>query len=1111
MKTTTNQQKAIEHNSGNMIVSASAGSGKTFVVINRIIRLITKQNVSVSEILAVTFTNLAASEMKEKLKTAIIKEINESNNAENEARLKNELDLVNGADISTIHSFCLNLLKRYFYAINLDATFEICDESKGKRLKAQALDNAFEKMYESNDELFLTALDVFGRGRNDQKLKKAVADSASFIEAEADVSILKEKTKSSSENVLEILNGFLKNYYQKRYAVIKNKVSKIKDYFEGVSHRLVQIELLIKMLDNAINANNFNELYEAVKFPKVERKNVSKGDEYAKLLKGYHEEFENLSAEVIEIGEKPQEDIIAEANESYNGFLALMHVYEEYYKEYALLKREENLVDFADLEHFTYKLLQNEEICAEVKNKYKYIFIDEYQDVNGVQEEIIKLLSSDNEFMVGDSKQSIYAFRGCNPTFFTKKIKLYEGKQGGEATSLDENFRSSESIINTVNNVFSRVMTADFGGNPYANKKMVYGGLYNDSETNQKYSGRAVIDVIDNDVDKNKKEIKPGVYSVMNDDAYKKEEIGAEEKLVLNLINQAIGTPFYDIKLDPPALRPINYGDIVILMRSLGDLGESIVNVLVKAGIPVSAETKNSIGDYPEIKTLVNLIKLITCANQDIPLANVLLEFWNLTELDLATIRESTDAYCDFYTATQLASEIENDLGNSLKEFFKYLDKIRILAEFSTAGEVLHRVISDTSWETKILSSALGEIKMRRIERFITASGTLSIREFADHLEETLEDISVSEASGENTVKIMTMHASKGLEFPFVIIAGANKDFNMQDTKGFYLKDRDWGYALKTIDRSNSVIKKSVLHTALNKKIREQSVIEEIRIFYVALTRAKYELHVIVDKENFTEDKKYIGDLKNFASLLTISDAEINEYSASQLTINDVEEGQIVAGKEKSVELSSLIKRNLNLKYNYDKDTLLPVKSSVSSLNANTEQEYYKTVSIFGESDAEKGTAYHKALELINFYMPVEKQFESLVKSGAFTQTEKDLIDLNLLNKIVKLSVFDKIKNYKLYKEVKFCSLINPNSLGMDSTDAEILVQGIVDLIAVNGNDAILIDYKLSKIANEEDIIKKYRRQMWLYKTAIEKSLNLTVNETYLVNILQGKIIKVDV
>ena len=215
MKTTTNQQKAIEHNSGNMIVSASAGSGKTFVVINRIIRLITKQNVSVSEILAVTFTNLAASEMKEKLKTAIIKEINESNNADNEARLKNELDLVNGADISTIHSFCLNLLKRYFYAINLDATFEICDESKGKRLKAQALDNAFEKMYESNDELFLTALDVFGRGRNDQKLKKAVADSASFIEAEADVSILKEKTKSSSENVLEILNGFLKNYYQK--------------------------------------------------------------------------------------------------------------------------------------------------------------------------------------------------------------------------------------------------------------------------------------------------------------------------------------------------------------------------------------------------------------------------------------------------------------------------------------------------------------------------------------------------------------------------------------------------------------------------------------------------------------------------------------------------------------------------------------------------------------------------------------------------------------------------------------------------------------------------------------------------------------------------------
>ena len=1213
MGLTVNQEKAINHKhiDGNAIVSASAGSGKTFVVIKRIIRLITEEDVKVNEILAVTFTNLAAGEMKEKLKSAIIKKINDKTTPlELKNRLKIELNNVNSADISTIHSFCLNTLKRYFYAIDIDATFEICDEAKSKKLKAQALENSFEKLYEEKDETFFKALDIYARGRNDRDLKNAVLDLATFVDSETGVEAVTEKTKKSTENVLNYLNGYLRVYYQNRLKHIYNKIIKIEGNFVGIEHREVQIQKFKDMLTSALNANNYFDLATALNNPKIYRKDAKTDDD--KLLKAIHEDFEDLAVKITKLAIGGETKIVEDARGVFEDYKILVYVYQKFFDEFQKLKREENLVDFSDLEHFTYRLLQNEEVLNEIKSKYKYVFIDEYQDVNGVQEEIANLISSNNEFMVGDSKQSIYGFRGCNPNFFVEKNARYDsGTNEGVAIPLNKNFRSAENIIKTVNNVFTRIMTKDFGGHDYAKDPMVYGDGYFDEKTNTNYPGEAVLDLICDDLDEVGNVEPSGVYSVINADKRKKsdKEAGLSEKLIVQLIKDAIKKPYFDIKAKEErdeyekkrkinknlpeknfeVVKEIDYKDIVILLRSFGNYGENLVNLLIKSGIPVSAESRDSIGEYPEIKTLVNLLKLTVNADNDVALANTLMEFWGLTESELTEIRLHGDAvaeeneknfidckvndnsnnkqtdsavndnfncskqtfesftankevefindkilevnidnkstsvsetecvivtpklnrYSSFYDCALSYSKTSAPLGVKLNEFFTYIEKIRILSDFITAGELLTKIISETGYDTRLIGSDFGEMKMRRVERFVSAAGNNTVAEFIEGIDDILEKLTVSEASGENTVKVMTMHASKGLEFPFVIIAGTDKQFNFQDAGGFFIQNRELGVSVQTINRDNKTIYKNAHYEILSKMIKEQAIYEEMRVFYVALTRAKHDLHIVALADNVLNEDVYIGNAMRESDFILPTDATVKEHFASSLNLGGQSNNNESSGNKIDDNLKDLIKRNLTLTYKYEKDVNLPVKSSVSTVNASDEFEYYETVSLFGESDAEKGTAYHKALELIDFYGDVESEYSSLVESGKITESEAELIDVEKLKRIIKIDVFNDIKNYKLYKELKFCQLVKPGEIGLEGEDSEILIQGIIDLVAVKDGECVLIDYKLSKIASDIDLISKYEKQLKLYALALEKILKLEVKKIYLVNILQEKSVEI--
>lgn len=1013
---TKQQYDCIYHDKGNVIVSASAGSGKTFVIINRIIRLVAEKGVGVEKILATTFTKLAANEMKEKLKKALIEKFNETG----DLRFKNELTKVANASISTIHSFLGDLLRRYFYVVGLDANFEILDEKKSKKYSSLAIDELFLKLYEEGDEEFLKLLNVYSSKRKDSKLKELILKVYEFSEAELSLEDLRKKS----------------------------------------------LALQTKVLNDLEEGKRENHL-----------KNIEE------------------NCEIIN---------------------AIINLTIKFKEEYDLLKREEKYVDFCDLERLVLKLFEDKEVLQSVKNSYEYIFVDEYQDVNSVQEQIITLLENDNLFMVGDSKQSIYGFRGCNPEFFINKYEKYKKKDGGIAINLDKNFRSTKAVLNAVNNVFSRVMTKEIGGNQYLDNLMEYGGGY------PSYDGEVVIHLLDDNPKKSTQDTEfLGVYSVIeNSNKQKETNYGNEELYIVKLIGDLIGKTYYDSK--EKRQKKIEFKDICILTRSLKGFGSSIVKTLIDFKIPVSSGVKNSIASYPEVKAIYSVVESICSLENDVSLATVMLNFKDFSETELALIRKIGGRDIKFFECLLKAKESSEyqGLANKVSEFILWFDKIRLVSEYQTADEVLRRVIKETNFDVKLKLSAYGKAKLSRVERFISESNLggngLKILEFYDYLQDALEEISILESEGEDTVKIMTAHSSKGLEFPIVIVAGTDRLFNSKDKSMEVIRDREYGLAPKSYNLDDMLVSENLARDFLKDVYSQKRAVEEARLLYVELTRAQCELHILckkslkeeVSEEDFVSANSQMNYLsKNDATVYEVTEADYEKV----LSVNEgspIEEA-VVIGKEKDPFITEVLKKNLSFKYDYITETTMPVKQSVSELN--TDDEYYKVTNLFGTSSSEKGTAYHRFFELCSFCCDsVEKELNEFKNNGLITKEQFELLDANKLKSILKMDVFSQIKGKEIFKEQKFCYFVSARELGYNS-DESVLIQGIIDLLVISGDGVWLLDYKLSSIEREEDFIKAYKKQMYLYKRAIEKVLNKKVEKVILINILQEKIVSLDV
>ena len=1109
-KLTPMQEKAINHGKGNALVSASAGSGKTFVVIERIIRLIIEEGVGVDEILAVTFTKLAAQEMKDKLRSALTKKYLQ----EGDSRLKEQLDLVSSSDISTIHSFCSKLIKKYFYVLGVDYLSRVVDESEKKALEERAVNELFERLYDLHDEDFLSLIPSFSSGRTDSGLKSVVKSLYDYAESEGGIDNVEEKTLSTYKNAFTLIKREYKPELELTARVYGNLFGDLSEKFSEDLVRREYAEKLKNYCNELLLSTDYFDFFERnIGFSTTLPSGKSKQPDEQAQLKVVVDGFRNAIKEPIEVfsvSKTVREERVLSSEQTVKKLINLVRLYGEEYKK---IKREENAVDFNDLEKLALALLQDQSVQSEVRNTYKYVFVDEYQDVNAVQEEIINLISKDNAFLVGDSKQSIYAFRGCNPSYFKQKYDRFTRGEG-TAIPLDNNFRSAKNIIDAVNGIFSPIMKEDFGGTDYKNNPMVYGGGYLD------FDGKAEIHQILKAEKEEIAEIKRGVYSVKNStESKKKAELSAEAKLVIKLAMDTLGKPYYDVKEknETKRYKQVGFGDICILLRSVGGgskLAEEIVTGLSSMGIPVTSSVKKTIESYPEIKVLVNLIKLLSCADRDVPLATVMIHLFGFSENELSTVRTlgGTGRDVSFYNCVHKVANEKSNLGSRVKKFLAWLDDKRLIAEFLSVQEVVNGIVKETGYLAKILASPYGKQRLKRIERFLsegTVNGkALKVCEFESHLDSALEDMAVLESSGEDTVKVMTMHASKGLEYPVVIIAGTSKSFNTADRRGSVISMRDFGVAVKSYNQDNMTVSENTVRALLKRRLKKESAVEELRLFYVALTRAKCYLHVIVNGKD-VKSQNDLTEANRMSDFLLNGTTPVTIYNPQDILLDDRLEGVTVAGAPKTESYINEIVNNLSYRYPYENEIEIPVKSSVSDVNSGGD-EYYKRTDLFGDSSSEKGTAYHKFFELIDFYNYNGKSdLEYFVSQGFMSESDAGHIDVDKVGRVLSLKLFEDIKDHALYKERKFCQLVPASKLLSSEVSGSVLIQGILDLVAVKGGEAVLIDYKISTIESDVDLVKAYKTQLELYGYALEKILGVKLKGKYIVNVLQEKVITV--
>ncbi|MBR1983101.1 MAG: UvrD-helicase domain-containing protein, partial [Clostridia bacterium] len=578
----------------------------------------------------------------------------------------------------------------------------------------------------------------------------------------------------------------------------------------------------------------------------------------------------------------------------------LVQLVKEYGNIYAELKAEENVLDFNDLEHFAYRVLLDDNVKTAVREKYKFVFVDEYQDTNGVQEEIITAVSNDNLFMVGDVKQSIYGFRGCNPDIFSNKMKTMK-HLGKKTAMLNYNFRSAEKVIDKVNEIFTYCMKKDNFGEDYSlNSMLKPGGIYGENNL-----GRATVHLLVKPEKKTVAKETPRVYDILSE--IKNEEnkkASSISSLVTEIIREELGKTYYHPKEKTQKI--VTFNDIVILTRNRSnEYVESLVDGLKRHGINVVSEVSQDVCAYPEIQVLINALRLIDCYKNDIPLATVLKSpIGGFSEEELAKIVIfSTDnkGKNGFYDAYNYYLEnAQGELYNRLKAFDEYVKELRYLADFIGAKGVLQKILDDSMYLTFILAEKHGELKLKRIRKFMELtenSGILkTVSEVLDNIDNAKDAYKTSFNADEDAVRVMTIHASKGLEFPVVIVCGLERKMNAGEEREEVLLNRECGFALKYYDQNQKTYSETLLRSFIRQKMKAERVKEEMRLFYVATTRASYSLHLTFEGEYQRSEEFSSADkmLDYLPPNISVNARLPEEFSFTDLT---KEQKQVIIGK----------------------------------------------------------------------------------------------------------------------------------------------------------------------------------------------------------------------
>ena len=1033
-KWTKEQEEAIVKSGSNIIVSAGAGSGKTAVLSERVINKI-QNGIHVNELLILTFTRAAADEMKDRIRKKIGKI----------PEFKDELTLLSSAYITTFDSFALSVVKKYHYLLNISSNIAITDESIVKLEQKKILDNIFEELYKEKNENFINLIKKYCI-KNDKSLKSNILSLCNKISDYIDRD--------------EFIDNVINNFYEEEN--VNNLLTKYKEFIND-KKKAIMLELdnmnmyfdydyCISLQNSCLGILNANidelHLYESIKLPSAPRGSEEEAKEVKANLK-------KLVDDLISYGNYGTlEDIKNDILSSKETVITILEIVKSYLNEVEKYKKENNIYTFSDISRLSIKILkENESVRNELKYSFKEIMIDEYQDTNDVQDIFISMIANNNVYMVGDIKQSIYRFRGSNPNIFKEKYSNYSKNIGGYKIDLIKNFRSRYEVLDNINKVFDLIMDSSLGSAEYREThEMVYGNTAYDSEKINDFNyDFEVLEYMNNKKETGFDNSEVEIFMIAKD-------IKDKMKNKLKVFDK-----------ETSKLRDATYNDFVIILDR-SKYFDSFKKIFEYLDIPLTILKDGKLNASTDIYLIKNIVDLIIHINDNnlnedfkydfVSIArSFLYEYTDENIFDIINSKnyKETTIYKDFSSIENINIKTSNEIFNDILDITDFYNKLYKIGDYENTNVRLETISK--------LSSSLSNLG-------------LSIIDFRDYLNDIIEnneDIKYTTfSSNSDSVKILTIHKSKGLEYPVCYFADLDHEFNTSELKDKFICDKNYGLIVPS---NMEDITTSVIKELYKKDFIKEEISEKIRLFYVALTRAREKMIIVLpEKETKKLEKNENGVIEEIRrlSFSKLSDFMYGVKDYLDKYFKTIDITKLGLTKDYQYNKTINIKDNTNIKDDINVEEI-NIKNDIAE-----EKHFSKETNVLSTKEEIKmmkyGTRIHEYLELIDYKNPNL----SLIKDTFI----KDKIEKFLNNDLLK-----NIKDSNIYHEYEFYY-----------EKDNINYHGIIDLMLEYDEHIDIIDFKLKSITDDN-----YKSQLYGYKNYIENITNKKVN-TYLYSILNEKI-----
>ncbi|NMA93725.1 MAG: helicase-exonuclease AddAB subunit AddA, partial [Clostridiales bacterium] len=1138
MKWTERQLEAIDKTEGNMLVSAAAGSGKTAVLVERVRRLLVDKGVGLDRMLVVTFTNAAAAEMKERIYKSLSAELISSGaDVERKDMLRRQLSLLPSANISTFHKFAMEVVHNYYHVIGIKPNLRICDESRQALLKREAMDELLSSKYEAKDENFLAFADSYAGPGGDEQLRVMVSEFYEALRNIPDPKSWTEHLISESAELVDLYMEFLKDEAESRidYALESMKEAD-RLLFDLPNMRAKNAEDIsaIESIAAALESVDFAVLKDNYKFVQMRSTNQEKAD--WEILKDQVTALRNVAKAELRFlkdnyADASCENLKVEQELLRKPLATLISLTEDFAKLYAESKMQLGVLDFSDLEHFALKILKNDEVRREYSEKFEYIFVDEYQDINSIQGELISAVSKgDNVFMVGDVKQCIYKFRNAEPEIFLECYRAYKAGGDGRVVDLSNNFRSKKEIIDFVNYIFEKLMTRDNCGMDYGEDEILVKGSSYEGPISYPPEFYLIDSFVpkegseadsDEETESNRGDEPPQdgedfPEGLIDSEIMEMQSAELEALQAVRIIKKYHGKPIFDDKRQQE--RPLEYRDMALLMRKTQTWAEIMYKALSDAGIPVYLERDSGYFDTIEIQIFLNLLRIIDNRSRDIPLLSVLRSpVFGFNASQLAAVRiwaggrgEMRVPYNEAFRSYAQEGP-EGELKDRCADFLSKLDRWQLQSSYMPLADFIWQLLRETGYGIFASSVPAGAQRMANLQALAdkaaayeseNAGGLYGFIDFIDAVNRGGGKLKAGQvkmlSEADDVVRIMSIHKSKGLEFPFVLVCSIGRELKGDTRKSNLIFHRDFGAAMRLVKPRSGLYYNPLSMKLIERRIEKDQIAEEIRLLYVAFTRAR-DILVMSGVCRKPEEKlssvraivprpshalpRYLEPL-----LALIPDENIHFVSRSDLAVASGEESSARMQLERyldegfDVDESELpvsreeISRRLFFDYSPEERELQKRKYSVSEMAAEQREEasegFVKEKGRLPDfmderrllDAAARGTAYHRVMEYIPFSSEgkdpasVRSFMETLVRENKLSEAEAEAVDERKISAFFSSEIGRQaLAAEQLIKE-------KPFTLRSDYKGRSVLVQGVIDCAFRNDGGWTLADYKTGRL-----------------------------------------------